>query len=95
MKQLYISIFFFLTTQFVLPQIDVIDISPDGKNRVAHQINNEKDYGRILAALQDVPYGTTPSWSAMRERQCATLAFRENRIWRSNIAYLWTSEGWL
>ena len=75
MKPLYISIFFFIASQYVLSQKDIIDISPDGKNRVVYQINNKKDYGRILAASQDVPYGTAPSWSAMRERQCAALAF--------------------
>lgn len=77
MKNLSFLLLILLNQSFIYSQIEIIDISPDGKHKINYNSRNITPEGTILALSQDVPYGATPSWSAKRERQCAGLAFMD------------------
>lgn len=74
----WFTVFFVLSFSLLLQsQNKIIDISPDGNRTHTYSADDANIGGKILVFSQDVPYGTTPSWNAKRERQCAGLAFMD------------------
>lgn len=54
-------------------QQKVTDVSPDGKFTNTYELQNSP--GKILINTQEIPFGTTPTWQAKRDRQVGGLAF--------------------